>query len=70
MLEALSFQAVFFVCFVLFFGSMLKFLVEWMPGQSLRLFPLDGNFVFASAFLRLKVCDFFHLLDSCASHST
>ena len=31
MLEALSFQAV--------FGSMLKFLVEWMTGQSLQLFP-------------------------------
>ena len=47
MLEALSFQAV--------FGSMLMFLVEWMTGQSLQLFPLDGNFVLTSALKRLKV---------------
>ena len=41
---------------------MLKFLVEWMTGQSLQLFPLDGSFV-----LTLKVCSLFHLLDWCAT---
>ena len=54
-LQALSFQAV--------FGSILKFLVEWMTGQSLQLFTLDGSFVLTSALQRLKVCSLFHLLD-------
>ena len=36
-------------------GSKLKFLVEWMTGQSLQLFPLDGSFVLASAFQRVEV---------------
>ena len=61
MLEAFSFQAV--------FGSMLKFLVEWMTGQSLQLFPLDGSFVLMSVLQRLKVRSLFHLLDWCASHN-
>ena len=61
-IEALSFQAV--------FGSMLKFMVEWMTGQSLQLLPQNGSFVLTSALQRLKVCSLFHLLDWCASHST
>ena len=35
--------------FQVVFGSMLKFLVEWMTAQSLQLFPLDGSFAFTSA---------------------